>query len=282
MTHGSAVKQRARQCLSAIRFYDAMHPAMFFTLSKIFWLLAAPSHWLALLVLASILCLLLRWMRAARVLGLLAVLLLVATGMSPLNVWLTRGLENRYSRPPWPTHVDGILILGSGFDTMLLRARRAPETNSGAYRLVEGMAAARRYPAARVVFSGGSGALGGALFSEAETARYVMDELGLDPHRLTLEARSRNTYENILFSKAMVQPRSGQVWLLVTSATHMPRAMAVARRLNWPMVAWPSDYITAPHSGSNPFDIAGNLGLTDYALHEWIGMLVYRLSGKAL
>jgi uncharacterized SAM-binding protein YcdF (DUF218 family) len=255
---------------------------MFFALSKILWLLAAPSHWLALLVLASVLCLLLGRMRAARVLGLLAVLLLVVAGMLPLNVWLTRGLENRYPRPSWPAHVDGILILGSGFDTMLLRARHAPQSNGGAYRLVEGMAAARRYPTARVVFSGGSGALGGARFSEAETARYVLGELGLDPHRLTLEAHSRNTYENILFSKAMVQPRPSQVWLLVTSATHMPRSMAIARKLNWPMIAWPSDYITAPYSGGDVFDIAGNLGRTDYVVHEWMGLLAYRLSDKAI
>jgi uncharacterized SAM-binding protein YcdF (DUF218 family) len=254
---------------------------MFFVLSKIFWALAAPSHWLVLLVLACVLCLLLRWLRAARAFGLLAVLLLVAAGMSPLDVWLTRALEDQYPRPSWPAHVDGMLILGSGFDTALLRARGVPQNNGGAWRLIEGLAAAQRYPEAQVVFSGGSGALGGAPFSEAETARYVFGELGLDPRRLTLEPRSRNTYENVLFSKAMVHPRPGQVWLLVTSAIHMPRALAVTRQLDWPMLPWPSDYITAPTGGNDPFDIAGNLDLTDYAVHEWIGMLAYRISGKA-
>lgn len=254
---------------------------MFFLVSKIFWALAAPSHWLALLVLACVFFMWLGRMRAARVFGLLAILLMVVAGMSPFGIWLVRGLENQYPRPSWPAHVDGMLILGSGFDTALLRARGVPQNNGGAWRLVEGLAAARHYPEARVVFSGGSGALGGAPFSEAETARYVLDELGLDPHRLTLEARSRNTYENILFSRAMVQPKPGQVWLLVTSAIHMPRAMAIARELNWPMTPWPSDYITAPHSGNDPFDVAGNLGLTDYAVHEWVGMAAYRLSGKA-
>jgi uncharacterized SAM-binding protein YcdF (DUF218 family) len=96
-----------------------------------------------------------------------------------------------------------------------------------------------------------------------------------------LEPHSRNTYENILFSKALVHPQPGEVWLLVTSAIHMPRALAVTRALDWPMLPWPSDYITAPAGGSDPFDIAGNLGLTDYAVHEWIGMLAYHWSGKA-
>ena len=117
--------------------------------------------------------------------------------------------------------------------------------------------------------------------SEAETARYVFTELGEDPKQLTLESRSRNTYENILFSKALVKPRPGEVWLLATSAMHMPRAMAVARKLNWPMLPWPSDYITAPSGGGGLVNVDGNLGLIDYVVHEWTGLFAYRISGKA-
>ena len=255
---------------------------MFFALSKIFWLLAAPSHWLALLVLGCALCLLLRAWRAARILGLAAALLLLVAGVLPIYMPLMRDLEDRYPHPAaWPAHVDGVLVLGSGFDTAILRARGAPASNGGAYRLVAVLAVARHYPTARVVFSGGSGVLGGAAYSEAETARYVFDELGLDPARLTLEPHSRNTYENILFSKALVKPKPGEVWLLATSAIHMPRAMAIARKLDWPMIAWPSDYITGPHGRGAVFAIAENLGGTDYAVHEWIGLLAYRLFGKA-
>ena len=252
---------------------------MFFVLSKIFWLLAAPSHWLGLLVVATALCLLLRWYRAAKLFAVAAVLLLVVAGLTAVP--LARALEDRYPRPSWPARVDGILVLGSGFDTALLRARGAPQANGGAYRLEAGFAAARHYPRARLVFSGGSGALGGAPFSEAETARVIFAELGQNPKQLMLESRSRNTYENFLFSKALVKPKPGEVWLLATSAMHMPRAMAVARKLDWPMTPWPSDYITAPSGGGNLLEINGNLGLMDYAVHEWVGLLAYRLSGKA-
>ena len=254
---------------------------MFFILSKLFWHLAAPSHMMALLILATALCLVLRWRQPAWIFGVLAILILLSAGVSPLPMMAVKSLENQYPRPPWPAHVDGVLILGSGFDTGLLRVRHAPQTNDGAYRLVEGYAAARHYPQARIVFSGGSGALRGSRFSEAQTARTILEEMGLDPGRLVLEARSRNTYENIVFTKQIVKPKPGQVWLLATSAIHMPRAMAIARKQGWPMVPWPTDYFTAPDSHGDWLFVADNLGMADYAVHEWIGMIAYRLTGKA-
>ena len=249
---------------------------MFFVLSKIFWMLAAPSHWLDFLVLAAMVCVVLRRIGAARIFALAALLLFVVLGFATAP--LMRALEDHYPRGPWPAHVDGVLVLGSGYDTALLRARGAPQLNGGAYRLVEGFAAARRYPGARLMFTGGSGALGGALYAEAGTARYVFTELGQDPARMVLEARSRNTYENILFSKDMVKPKPGEVWLLVTSAFHMPRAMAIARKLDWPMLPWPSDYMTTP---GKTFAFNDDMGMADLAVHEWVGLLAYRLTGKA-
>ena len=256
---------------------------MFFILSKIFWILAAPSHWLGLFVLGTGLCLLLKRPRAAGIFSFLSVLVLVLAGTSLLNGPMIRALENRYPRPAWPARVDGVLVLGSGFDVNILRRRHAPQANEGVNRLVAAMAVARHYPEARVVFTGGSAVLIGAQNAEAVTAHYVFGELGLEANRLVLEPRARNTYENILFAKDLVKPKPGEVWLLDTAAIHMPRAMAVARRLDWPMTAWPSDFITTPGGrGIDIFDVSGNLGLTDYAAHEWIGILAYRLSGKAL
>ena len=252
---------------------------MFFVLSKIFWILAAPSHWLLLLLLVTMIGLLLRRYRLALAAasGALALLILAWLAAMPL----VRGWENIYPRPPWPAHVDGVLVLGAGFNGELLHDRGAPQANGGAYRLVEGFAAARRYRGARLVFTGGSGALGGASYPESDTARYVFTELGEDPKLMLLESRSRNTYENILFSKAMVKPKPGEVWLLATSAMHMPRAMAIAKKLDWPMTPWPSDFMTSAHSDRDIWEISGNLGLLDYVVHEWIGLAAYRLSGKA-
>ena len=98
---------------------------------------------------------------------------------------------------------------------------------------------------------------------------------------MILESHSRNTYENLLFSKAIVEPKPGEVWLLATSAMHMPRAMAIARKLDWRMTPWPTDFITGPGSGREIWQVADNLSLLDYVVHEWLGLAAYRLTGKA-
>jgi uncharacterized SAM-binding protein YcdF (DUF218 family) len=252
---------------------------MFFALSKIFWTLAAPSHWIGLLAVAILACLLMRWLRAARVFAFALVALLIVAWLAAVP--LARSWESRFPRPSWPQHVDGVLVLGGGYDSLILQQRHAPQGNGAAFRLVEGYAAARHYPGARLVFTGGSGAFEGSPLPESVTARYIFIEIGQDPKHMVLESRSRNTYENFLFSKELVKPKPGEVWLLATSAMHMPRAMAIADKLGWPMTPWPTDFITGSNGGHDFWQITPNLDLLDYVAHEWIGLAVYRLTGKA-
>ena len=78
----------------------------------------------------------------------------------------------------------------------------------------------------------------------------------------------------------MAQPKPGETWLLVTSATHMRRSMGIARRIGWAMVPWPSDYDSAD-STLQPLGFAShNMEVMNTALHEWIGLLVYSLRGR--
>ena len=91
--------------------------------------------------------------------------------------------------------------------------------NDGAERLVEGMALARRYPDAKILLTGGDAALMPRDEpSEAAVMRDLFVRQGIDPARITLEERSRNTYENAIYSRETAQPQPGEVWLLVTSA----------------------------------------------------------------
>ena len=89
----------------------------------------------------------------------------------------------------------------------------------------------------------------------------------------------------IIKTKALVDPKPGQRWLLVTSAWHMPRAMAAFRKAGFQVEPWPVDYRTAGWSDAFhlfPFESpAQGLRQLDLAVHEWLGLLAYRLSGRS-
>lgn len=249
----------------------------FFPVSKAFAFVAMPSHILLWLVAATALALLAGWIRTARGLGLAALVLFVLLGVVPSGLMAAKPLEDMYPRRPLPSRITGIVTLGGGLSVAELLSRGAPGTSPSIDRLVSTWALARRHPEARVVFSGGWGP-----YADAIAARTDLLRMGLDPARLTLEGRSRNTYENLAFTKAIVQPRPGETWVLATSAIQLPRAMRVAERVGWPMIPWPTDYRTTARGlpdGGRWFRIGENLGLADEAAHEWIGLVAYAAAG---
>ena len=243
---------------------------MFFVLSKLIWFIVAPSHILLWLSVGASLALLAGYQKTGRYLAILSSALFIIIGVLPTFVWLARPIEFQYSRPSHlPLQVDGILVLGGGSDDR--------------FRLSAAYALARHYPGARFVFSGGSSALlDNQPGVDAKKAASFVVSLGLAPERLTLEGRSRSTWENFLFTKQLIKPQTSQTWVLATSALQMPRAMETAQRLGWNFLPWPTDWISGRDVVPPYFRIADNLGGFDAATHEWIGLLAYRLSGKAL
>ncbi|HWF77715.1 MAG TPA: YdcF family protein [Caulobacteraceae bacterium] len=251
----------------------------FFPLAKLGWTMLAPSHLLLWLSLLTALVLIAGGARLGRWLALATALLFMVFGMLPTGDWLAQNLEDQYPRPATlPAHIDGIVDLGGGLGADILAERHAPATALTEARLVSTFELARRYPSARVVFSGGWGP-----YADAVGAAYVFGQMGLDPARLTLESRSRDTFENLLFTQRLVQPKRRETWVLATSAIQMPRAMLVARKLGWDMIPWPTDYLTRPARHIRPpadyLDVAGNLMRADAAMHEELGLLAYRLRG---
>jgi len=142
---------------------------------------------------------------------------------------------------------------------------------------------ARRYPEAKIVFTGGSGYLAGSSGSEADLVEQHLTTLGVDPNRIQFERASRNTYENAVMTKVLVQPAPGEHWLLVTSALHMPRAMGLFRAAGFELEAYPVDWRTAPDFGGMLSDdpASSRLRLFDLATREWVGLFASRLTGQS-
>ena len=255
---------------------------MFFYLSKIFWFVVQPLALVMILMAAGFVAGLAGWRRAAAWLSGAGLVSLLVLGLSPLGLLMMNALEDRIPRPPLPDRVDGIIILGGSLDTRVSGTRGEPELNDAADRVTEGVALARRFPQARVIFSGGTAAVLFDDISEAGVAGRLMESLGLEPGRIELEGRSRDTYENAVETRRMADPKPGEVWLLVTSAFHMPRAVGCFRMAGFDVVPWPVDYRTP--SGAAVWRPSSanirNVEKVHFAIREYIGLAAYWLSGR--
>lgn len=255
---------------------------MFFTLSKLIYFLITPSNFLVVSALVGVgLLLASARRRLGGTLALLGTLGLLLGGLSPLSEIALLPLEQRFG--PFPEDGPapaGIVVLGGGIESGLSEARDQVVVNDAGERPIYLGELARRFPGARLVFSGGSGFVGGGI-AEADIVSRQADTLGLPRARLILENRSRNTRENALFSADLAQPKPGERWLLVTSAWHMPRAVGCFRQAGFTVTAFPIDYRTRGWRDLARFNGFASDGLLqlDLATKEWIGLVVYRLAG---
>ena len=152
--------------------------------------------------------------------------------------------------------------------------------NEAGDRFLTGIALARRYPEAQLVFTGGRGAVLSSGPAGATIAEQIFRQAGIPEHRLTLEAASRNTAENASRTRQVVDGGGQGPWVLVTSAFHMPRAVATFCAAGWQnVVPWPTDYRTGSLWAEIGWSLASHLETLNTGIKEWVGLLAYRLLG---
>lgn len=252
-------------------------------LSKLLWPLLNPG---SLILYGLVVGPALRLVPAMRGLGLwltrICFVLLILVALLPSGPLLMRPLEEFFPVADLPEHVDGIILLGGAEQPDLSVARGRPQMNGGADREFGFIELARRYPEARLVFTGGMRAARDPSFGEAEVARDIQSRLGLDPARVTYEREALNTFENAQNTMRLMQPQAGETWLLITSAVHMPRAVLCFQAMGWPVLPVPVDFQTLP-AGQDTwlrFDPLGGLNGLNAAAKEWLGLVYYRILGR--
>lgn len=255
---------------------------MFFAVSKTVGYLGMPSTFLIGLGLLGAVLLLTRFARFGRRLMAVALLLLAICGFSPLANFVLYPLEQRF--PKWDAsrgEPDGIIVLGGPLDADLSAAHGLPVIAGAADRIIGAATLAHRYPNARIVYTGGSPNLIANDAKEADYATALFQGLGIAKARLTMERQSRNTRENAEFSKAIVKPKPGERWLLVTSAYHMPRSMGVFRKAGFAVEAYPVDWKVGTREDLFKFYVTAGDGLqlVDIGTREWLGLIAYRIAG---
>lgn len=256
---------------------------MFFVLAKILGFFALPSNVLIALGVLGLLLMPTRFARAGRRLAVIALVLVAIAGWSPLGNMLILPLEERF--PPWDASRGapaGIICLGGAVDTVVSPVRGEVALNEAAERMTAIAGLVRRYPQAHLLFSGGSGRLIYDGPTEAELAVRLFESFGIEKSRIILESKSRDTDENARFTKELVQPKPEERWLVVTSAHHMPRAIGAFRAVGFPIEAFPVDYRTRGAIDlARPFSpLSDGLRRTDTAMREWVGLLMYRMTGR--
>jgi uncharacterized SAM-binding protein YcdF (DUF218 family) len=257
---------------------------MFFGLSRLLGFFVVPSNAVAMLCALGVLLLATRFHDAGMRILIAGVLALLVLAYSPLGNWLLLPLSERF--PAWQAQgraPDGIIVLGGAIDSERSQARGSLEMDASAERIVAMLQLARRFPAARIVFSGGSNNLIGDSVPEAPIAGDLLEDFGTVRSRIVLESESRTTAENAAFTRELVAPKPGERWLLVTSAFHMPRAVGAFRKAGFEVEAYPVDWRTRGWSDAwTPFGSASaGLARSDAAVHEWIGLIAYWLTERS-
>jgi uncharacterized SAM-binding protein YcdF (DUF218 family) len=255
---------------------------MLFALSKLLFAFIAPGTLLTLMVLVG--CALMGSPRRARLgrgLCLAAGLVLLAIGLLPVGEWALTPLENHTQFDP-PAKVDGIVVIGGDEQDSITEARGMPTALDSMRRYVEFMDLAHHYPDAKLVFSGGPPETrSNARVIDSDVARDILTDLGVPQERMTYEKTSRNTWENAVYTADILHPDSGQNWLLVTSAWHMPRALGCFRKAGWTIYPAPTGYFTTGHYRMRfLFRFSEQLHMLTLAEHEYLGLVSYWLLGR--
>lgn len=180
--------------------------------------------------------------------------------------------------------IAGIIVLGGWMNTEIAASRDAVAVNDATERFFMAHALIRRHPEARLVFTGGDGSFSGDVGDEADHVRRFARGLGFDDRAVIFERKSRNTFENAAFTKAVVEPAPGERWLMITSAAHMPRAVGCFRAVGFDVVPVPVDFRTRGTSDllRPARSLAQGLSRLDYAFREWAGLLAYWVSGRSV
>lgn len=251
-------------------------------LTPVFYLLTQPLLWVLALLVLSVSCR--QGHVLARALVLTAMALLVLLGWRPLPDLLVRQLEEQYHEIPLQADLReyaGMVVLGGSTETSFVATAHAqPLLNDAAERMTASVALLQRNPHLRLLYTGGGTERGEGVISEAQRARTFYDSMDLSRNKVEYEAVSRTTYENATLASLLPGVDTQQRWLLVTSAWHMPRSMATFTKAGWNVTAYPVDFRTGHTTPWTEYSWWSALRSWQLALHERLGWLAYRATGR--
>jgi len=256
---------------------------MEFYLSKILNFIINPLHILSLIILIQLLSIFFIESRKLVIFfSKLFLILFLFFGYSPLSNFLLSKIEDYIQPSKYPVQqLTGVIVLGGSFNSGLeSKERNEVSLNSSAERLTKALEIHKKNPRLLILFSGFSGELNPQGWSESDMAKKFFLEQGVRLDNLIFENQSRNTFENIKYSKDIISNYKG-TWGLITSANHMPRSFFTFKKYGLILEPISVDYKT----GTSRmfwinFDISSGLSNWSIILHELIGISYYKVTNK--
>ena len=245
---------------------------MLFMLKKWLGLLLMPLPFCALLLFVGLFLLwLTRWQKSGKLLISIATIVLIMFSVRPTSVMLNRPLEQMYPAFPDNQPVDFIIVLGHGHVSDPSVPLASQLTEAASARIQEALRIKRLNPKAQMIFSG---SVAGDPVSGAEMYARVAEANGVARKDMTLIENARDTEEEVARDSQLV---SGHPTALVTSASHMPRAMTLFHHVGINPIPAPAQYVGREQQLSVPaygyLPSGRYLMYSEMALHEWIGQL---------
>jgi uncharacterized SAM-binding protein YcdF (DUF218 family) len=212
----------------------------------------------------------------------LFLILFLFFGYSPLSNFFLSKIEDYIQPSKYPIQqLTGVVVLGGSFETGLeSKERNQVFLNSSAERLTKALEIYKKNPKILILFSGFSNSIKPQGWSETDMAKKFFLDQGVRIDNLIFENQSRNTFENIKYSKNIIVNNKG-TWGLVTSANHMPRSFFAFKKQGLILEPINVDYKT----GTSRmfwinFDISSGLSNWSIILHELIGISYYKITNK--
>jgi uncharacterized SAM-binding protein YcdF (DUF218 family) len=248
---------------------------MFFSLSKILNLFFDIYNLIFVFLLISIILLIFKNKKYIFFISISALLIIISS-LAPTGILLLNYLERDYYESKIPDKIDGIIVLSGAIEPELTREFKKIQLNESAERLTEFILLSREKPRVKKIFSGGSAILFDKSLNQSKFASKLFNEF--DIQNIIYENKSRNTYENILFSHKIINPEKHEKWVLITSAYHMKRALLIGNELNWNLIPFAVDFKTNKNIILyKNFKLSKNLYYFNTAIRELLGIIMYQI-----
>jgi len=253
---------------------------MFFLASKLLSFVFDPL-WLSLMLLALAGCLRPKRPKAATKAFFLGLAILYLASTEIVVRCLMLPLELQYQRSASVPEGDAIIVLGGSVDLHHCTPGH-PEMQAASDRFMDGVLLAKALPQATLIFCGGTAqilARGGA--REAPMLKELAMQFGVPNEQIVAEDQSRNTRENAVEAQRILSQSGARKPILVTSAYHMPRAMACFRKVGLEPIPYPTDFKSKPEPFGLPDLVpsTSNLDNSNRAIREYVGASMYRIKG---